>query len=270
MRRGIFVSNVGTYADPGTVADLGVAAEEAGWEALLVWDHLGFVWGSPAADPWITLAAVAARTERLVVGTDITPLPRRRPHVLAHQVATLDALSGGRVVFGAGIGGVPKEFAAFGEEESARMRAEMLDEGLEVVSQLWRGEEVRHQGRHYTVDGVRLDPAPSRGKIPIWIGGNSRAALRRAARFDGWAADTFELREMTVSPDELSGKVAELQDLRGSDAPFDIVVFGYSEPGDDALPAAYETAGATWWLEYFHDLRGPLEATRRRIEAGPG
>src|SRR5262249_26840366 len=132
MRRGIFVSNVGTYADPRTIEDLAVSAERAGWDALLIWDHLGFVRGQPAADPWITLAAVAARTERLVIGTAITPLPRRRPHVLAHQVATLDALSGGRFVFGAGIGGVPKEFGVFGEEEEARPRAEMLDEGLEV------------------------------------------------------------------------------------------------------------------------------------------
>jgi probable F420-dependent oxidoreductase len=270
MRRGIFVSNIGTYADPGTVADLAELAEGAGWEALLIWDHLGFVWGPPAGDPWIILAAAAARTTRLVLGTNITPLPRRRPHALAHQVATLDALSGGRVVFGAGIGGVPKEFGAFGEEEDARVRAAMLDEGLEVVSRLWAGQEVRHHGRYYTVDGVRLQPAPSRGKIPIWIGGNSRAALRRAARFDGWAADTFELQEMTVSPAELAEKVAELPLLRAaSDAPFDVVVFGYSEPGDDSLPAAYESAGATWWLEYFHDVRGPLEATRQRIEAGP-
>jgi alkanesulfonate monooxygenase SsuD/methylene tetrahydromethanopterin reductase-like flavin-dependent oxidoreductase (luciferase family) len=190
--------------------------------------------------------------------------------VLAHQVATLDALSGGRVVFGAGIGGVAREFGAFGEEEDARTRAEMLDEGLEVVSRLWAGEEVHHRGRHYIVDGVRLQPPLSRGKIPIWIGGNSRAALRRAARFDGWAADTFELREMTVSPGELAEKVAELHVLRdGTTAPFDVVVFGYSEVGDDELPRAYEAAGATWWLEYFHDQRGPLELTRRRIEAGP-
>jgi alkanesulfonate monooxygenase SsuD/methylene tetrahydromethanopterin reductase-like flavin-dependent oxidoreductase (luciferase family) len=271
MRRGIFVSNIGTYADPRTVVGVAELAEGAGWEALLIWDHLGFVWDRPAGDPWTILAAVAARTEKLVVGTSITPLPRRRPHVLAHQVATLDALSGGRVVFGAGIGGVPKEFGAFGEEVDARVRAEMLDEGLDIVSRLWAGVEVRHQGRHYSVDGVRLQPAPSRGKIPIWIGGNSQAALRRAARFDGWAADTFELREMTLSPEQVAAKVAALEALiETPDAPFDVVVFGYSEPGDDDLPAAYEAAGATWWLEYFHDQRGPLDAARRRIEAGPG
>jgi alkanesulfonate monooxygenase SsuD/methylene tetrahydromethanopterin reductase-like flavin-dependent oxidoreductase (luciferase family) len=270
IRQGVFLANIGTYSDPRVVVELGVLAEESGWEALLIWDHLGFVWGQPACDPWIALAGLAARTERLVLGTNITPLPRRRPHVLAHQVATLDALSGGRAVFAAGIGGVPKEFAAFGEEEEARVRAAMLDEGLEIVSGLWAGEEVRHHGRHYTVDGVRLEPAPSRGKIPIWIGGNSRAALRRAARYDGWAADTFELEEMTLSPVDLAEKVGELHDLRaGSEAPFDVVVFGYSEPGDDGFPAAYASAGATWWLEYFHDRRGGLDSARKRIAAGP-
>ena len=270
MRRGVFLSNIGTYADPRTVATLAELAEGAGWEALLIWDHLGFVWGNPAGDPWIALAAAASRTTRLVIGTNLTPLPRRRLHVLAHQVATLDALSDGRVVFGAGIGGVPREFGAFGEEERARVRAEMLDEGLDVVARLWAGEEVTHRGRHYVVDGVRLQPAPARGKIPIWIGGNSRAALRRAACYDGWAADTFELQEMTLNPGQVAEKVAELHILRAeSTAPFDVVVFGYSEPGEDALPAAYESAGATWWLEYFHDARGPLDVTRRRIAAGP-
>jgi alkanesulfonate monooxygenase SsuD/methylene tetrahydromethanopterin reductase-like flavin-dependent oxidoreductase (luciferase family) len=92
------------------VVALAEEAEQAGWEGLLVWDHLGFVWGPPAADPWVTLAAVAARTSSLVLGTNVTPVPRRRPHVLAHQVATLDVLSGGRVVFAAGIGGVASEF----------------------------------------------------------------------------------------------------------------------------------------------------------------
>jgi len=99
-----------------------------------------------------------------------------------------------------------------------------------------------------------------------------REAIRRSLEklLNLRAADTFELQEMTVSPAELAESVAELHLLRAaSNAPFDVVVFGYSEPGDDSLPAAYESAGATWWLEYFHDARGPLEASRRRIEAGP-
>ena len=269
MRRGIFLANIGTYSDPGTVVELAELAEESGWEALLVWDHLGFVWGMPAADPWVTLAAVAARTSRLVLGTSVTPLPRRRPHVLAHQVATLDVLSGGRVVFGAGIGGVPREFEAFGEPADARVRAEMLDEGLEVCSRLWAGEQVTYRGRHVVVDGVELRPAPVRGKVPIWIGGNSPAALRRAARWDGWVADTAGLEGMVMSPDELAAKVGEIERQRAADAPFDVVVFGYSEANGGSLQDDYERAGATWWLEYFHDRRGDLARTIDRIRAGP-
>ena len=97
----------------------------------------------------MTLAAVAASTSKLLVGTGITPVPRRRPQVLAHQVATLDVLSGGRVIFGAGLGGIPSEFTAFGEEDAPRIRAEKLDEGLDLLRRLWSGERVEHRGHHY-------------------------------------------------------------------------------------------------------------------------
>jgi alkanesulfonate monooxygenase SsuD/methylene tetrahydromethanopterin reductase-like flavin-dependent oxidoreductase (luciferase family) len=167
VRHGLCVANIGSYSDPRTVLELGREAEAAGWEALLVWDHLGFVWGPPAADPWVTLAAVAARTSSLLLGTNVTPVPRRRPHVLAHQVATLDLLSGGRVIFGAGIGGIASEFAAFGEDADARARGDRLDEGLEVLRRLWSGERVDHHGRHYTVERVKLAPRPAQVRLPI-------------------------------------------------------------------------------------------------------
>ena len=144
MRYGLCLANIGTYSDPRAVVALAEEAEQVGWEALLVWDHLGFVWGPPAADPWVTLAAVAARTSSLVLGTNVTPVPRRRPQVLAHQVATLDVLSDGRAVFAAGIGGITSEFTSFGEEGDARVRAERLDEGLEVLRALWSGDRVDH------------------------------------------------------------------------------------------------------------------------------
>ena len=269
IRQGIFLANIGTYSGPRVIVELGELAEASGWEALFIWDHLGFVWDQPACDPWVALAALAARTERLIVGTDVTPLPRRRPQVLAHQVATLDTLSEGRVVFGAAIGGIPDEFGRFGEETDARLRAEMLDEGLEVVSRLWRGEEVTHHGRHYTVDAVRLAPTPPRGSVPIWIGGNSRPAMRRAARWDGWAPDSAGLDEMRLSPDDLSAKLEELHGFRADvTEPFDVAVFGYSDSGTDT-PGAYAEAGATWWLEYFHDRRGDLDSARQRVAAGP-
>ena len=121
MRYGLNVCTLGEYADPRLVVDVAGAAEEAGWESLFVWDHLGFAWGVPSGDPWVTLSAVAQATSRLRIGTGVTPLARRRPQVVANTVACLDRLSGGRVVLGAGLGGVPVEFAAFGESDDRKL-----------------------------------------------------------------------------------------------------------------------------------------------------
>jgi alkanesulfonate monooxygenase SsuD/methylene tetrahydromethanopterin reductase-like flavin-dependent oxidoreductase (luciferase family) len=260
MQHGLVLANIGSYADPRVVARVAAAAEEAGWDALFVWDHLGFVWDGPAGDPWILLAAAATATERILLGTAVTPLPRRRPHVVAHQLATLDALAPGRMVFGAGLGGNAGELRRFGDEVDERVRAEMLDEALDVVRALLGGGEVDHRGAHYVVDGVTLRPVPSR--LPIWIGGNSPRALRRAARFDGWLANTVDIERMTLSPEEVAARRTTLPA-----APFDVVVMGYSEPGDEALRAAYAEAGATWWLESFHDRRGDLDGTFARVAA---
>jgi probable F420-dependent oxidoreductase len=266
VRHGLCVANVGSYADPRIVATLGEEAEAAGWEALLLWDHLGFVWGPPAADPWVTLAALAARTSSLLLGTNVTPVPRRRPHVLAHQVATLDVLSGGRVVFGAGIGGIESEFTAFGEAADARTRAEQLDEGLEVLRSLWSGGRVDHHGRHYTVAGVTLAPRPVQDRLPIWVGGNSTRALRRAARFNGWAADTTNQEGMRKTPGDVERSVSALRDARGDLDGFDVAVMGHADQAD---PGDYAAAGATWWLENVHDRRGSLEQMLALVRQGP-
>jgi probable F420-dependent oxidoreductase len=266
MRFGLCVASIGTYADPRTVIELAEDAEASGWEALLYWDHLAFVWGPPSADPWVTLAAVAARTERLRLGTNVTPVPRRRIHVLAHQAATLDVLSGGRVVFGAAIGGIPEEFTAFGETGDARERAEMLDEGLDVLRAFWAGERVIHHGRHYTVDGVELKPRPAQERLPIWIGGNAQPALRRAARFDGWSADTTNQEGMRMPPDELARSVETIGALRGGLDGYDVAVMGHADQAD---PAHYAQAGATWWLENIHDGRGSFDELRALVRQGP-
>src|SRR2546421_11222643 len=125
MRYGLCVANIGTYADPLAAARLAAAAEAAGWEAFFVWDHLGFVWDGDAGDPWMVLTAVAGATSTLLLGTAVTPVPRRRLQVLASQVATLDLISGGRTIFGAGTGGVAREFSAFGGPADGRLRAAM-------------------------------------------------------------------------------------------------------------------------------------------------
>ena len=272
MHYGIVLSNMGDYSDPQKAVRLARAAEDAGLEGFFIWDHLGFVWNAPSADPWVVLSAVAASTERIKIGTDVTPLARRRPHLVANALASLDLLSGGRVVFGAGLGGVAREFTAFGDPGDAKERAAMLDEGLNVLDRLMSGEEVTHHGEHYSVEGVRLAPSPiQRLRIPVWIGGEAKPALHRAARWDGWLASATPLDgsiEMSKSPEQIREMVEEILRHRASDTHFDVALDGYSEPGDATLPLAYEEAGATWWLESIHGRRGSLEEMLKRVKAG--
>lgn len=271
MHYAIEVVTLGAYADPRHVVRLAQAAETAGWEGIFVWDHLGFVWGAPSGDPWVILAAVAQATERLKLATFVTPLPRRRPQVLANTLATLDLLSQGRVIFGAGLGGLPQEFAAFGAPDDARTRAAQLDEGLDILSRLLTGETVTHRGPHYTVDNVTLAPLPvQRPRPPIWIGGDSPAALRRAARWDGWAAaGTDENCGLNKTPQQLADQLAVIRQQRSSDAPFDVTMDGCTSAADVGLVREFADAGVTWWLEPLHGLRGSMEEMLARVEAGP-
>jgi probable F420-dependent oxidoreductase len=262
VRYGICLANIGTYSNPRAAMEIAAVAEASGWDGIFVWDHLAFVWERPAADPWVVLAAIAATTEHIRVGTAVTPVARRRPHVLAHQVATLDVLSGGRVIFGAGLGGVASEFSKFGEDPDARVRAERLDEGLSVLRALWSGEQVVHRGAHYTVDGVTLSPRPLQQTVPVWIGGNRPPSQRRAARWDGWYADSSDPTGMTLSPEDVARGVEAI----GRHDDFDVAVIGYHER---VAPSDYEHAGATWWIESIHDLRGDYDDMRALVRAGP-
>src|SRR5262245_45107531 len=140
MRYSINIPNFGDFADPRTVAEVAAATEEAGWDALFVWDHVVHTKrsGRRYADPWMLLTAAALATSRIKLGTLVTPVPRRRPQQLARQVATLDNLTGGRVIFGAGIGGpIEDEYGSFGEPTDPVVLAERLDEGLELLERYW-------------------------------------------------------------------------------------------------------------------------------------
>ena len=186
-------------ADPAVVARLSAEAEEAGWHGVFVWDNLRFQ--EPVvdvADPWITLAAMAAATERIRLGPMVTPLARRRPVKVARETATLDRLSGGRLTLGVGLGsdGFASEYSITGEELDDRRRASMLDESLEILAAAWSGEPVHHRGEHYTVDGMRFLPRPvQRPGVPVWVAGyyGKPRPVRRAARYQGffpWAWTT--------------------------------------------------------------------------------
>lgn len=269
MHFGIEIVPFGEYSDPRKVIELAQAADEARWEGLAVWDHLLMPYGT--GDPWVMLAGAAATTRRLKLVTGVAALPRYRPETLARMLAGLDLLSEGRAVLGAGAGAITEEFTLFGGPGERRARAGMLDEGLEVLSRLWSGEAVEFHGEHYSVEGAALVPQPvQRPRIPVWIGGESRAALRRAARWDGWIIGIIdETGQFTRSPEKLAEEVAYIRSQRSVDGPFDVAVDGISEPGEGGGAREYADAGATWWFEALYGMRGSHEEMLERVKAGP-
>jgi alkanesulfonate monooxygenase SsuD/methylene tetrahydromethanopterin reductase-like flavin-dependent oxidoreductase (luciferase family) len=280
MRYAVNVPNFEDYGDVRTVAALAADAEAAGWDGFFVWDHLAFVkaWRLRIADPWLLLAGVALATERLRLGPMVTPLARRRPWKVARETVTLDRLSGGRLVLGVGLGEPGEdEFGSFGEPTDPKVRAAMLDEGLEVLTRLWSGETVSFSGRHYRVDEVAFQPTPAQQpRIPIWVAGAwpRRGPLRRAARFDGSAPLKLDHRGELVPLDaeDARGLLAAVGELRRQEGPFDLLVGGIS-PEDPAAArdrlAELAEAGVTWWQETVDPRQTDLDAFRRRVRQGP-
>lgn len=266
VRAGLWLPLFGDLADPLVVGRVAAEAEEHGWHGLFTWDHVNWQGRDRAiADPWVTLASVAIATDDLRIGPMVTPLARRRPAVLARQTATLDRLSGGRLVLGAGLGSdrFGGEYSRLGEEQDTRVRASMTDEALQLLLAAWSGETVDHHGRHYTVDHVRFLPRPvQRPNIPVWIAGlpGHDGPRRRAARHDGFFPVNLQ------HPDQLAETVAQIRDMRHDpDAPYDVVI----AIGLETDPAPYVEAGATWCLTDCDPEALDLSAVRRIVRDGP-
>jgi alkanesulfonate monooxygenase SsuD/methylene tetrahydromethanopterin reductase-like flavin-dependent oxidoreductase (luciferase family) len=279
VRAAVNLPNFGPYADPRTVAGLAADAEAAGWDGLFVWDHVTFIkaWKLEIGDPWIILTAAALATERIRLGTMVTPVPRRRPSKLARETTTLDRLSGGRLVLGVGLGAPPEdEYGTFGEPEDAATLAGRLDEGLEVLAGLWSGEPFRFSGRHHRVDDVTFQPTPlQRPRIPVWVGGTwpGTGPFRRAGRWDGVVPMKLTEEPEALTPEELAGVVAAVRAHRPGGEPFEVVAGGVTSGRDRAadrdLVGGLAEAGATWWSEWLTPLRGDLDAIRARVRQGP-
>jgi probable F420-dependent oxidoreductase len=272
MRFGLNVINAWS---PDFILHLAVAAEEAGWDGFFLWDHVTFEYDVSLHDPWILLGAIAACTKKIRLGTLVTPLARRRPHIVAKETATLDHLSKGRVVLGVGLGGVDREFSAFGEESDSKKRAEKLDEAIELIRKIWSGEVVEHDGKHYTLDRVALLPKPiQEPQIPIWVGGHSKPALRRASKYDGWAdggpAPSVGLPGMTSQ--ELKASITYIMENRKEKNPIDII-YTAELPEDSQqlrdMIRKLQQIGVTWVLESIHGMRYSHKKALERVKRGP-
>ncbi len=277
MRFGIHIANFGDYGDPGRLIGLAEDAEKAGWEGFFVWDHILWDASTPqrVVDPWIVLAGVAARTTSLSLGPLVTPIPRRRPWKLAREIATLDVMSGGRVVFGAGLGyPAHDEFEVFGESGDLRTRAEQLEEGLAIIDALQRGEAVVSAGAHFQLNGPTFLPTPvQRPRVPVWLAATwpNKRPVRRAARWDGLVPERADGELLT--PDGLREVLAFARTERGTLEGYDVAFGGYTEDASSSQAlervAAYGEAGATWWMERIHPWRAPYERMVERIRLGP-
>jgi alkanesulfonate monooxygenase SsuD/methylene tetrahydromethanopterin reductase-like flavin-dependent oxidoreductase (luciferase family) len=277
LMRGVAVPNFGE--GPDGLIDLGVAAEEAGFDGFFLWDHIVFSntgEGPPIIDPWLVLAVVAARTSRIKLGTMITPVPRRRPWQLARQTASLDRLSGGRLILGVGIGSPAYgDFGIFHEPTGDRARADLLDEGLDVLAGLWSGEPFSYAGEHFTVDPVRFTPTPvQRPRVPVWVGGVLPATrpIARAARWDGVVPIRFADRSLArPSPADIADVRRQVAVTRGPAGPFDVAVWAEVAADPAKVPgtaAPYQAAGATWWIETAKPEPHWWEGITQRVAAG--
>jgi alkanesulfonate monooxygenase SsuD/methylene tetrahydromethanopterin reductase-like flavin-dependent oxidoreductase (luciferase family) len=267
MRCGVILPG-GTATQQLTQAE---AAERAGWDGVFVWE------AAYGVDAWTLLASIAARTERVRLGTMLTPLPWRRPWKVASQVVTLDQLSQGRAVLAVGLGAVTTDLPDTGEQVGLRERADLMDEGIDLIRDLWAGRG-HFSGTHYTYSCDRDDMIrvgrPVQERIPIWVVGvwPRPKSMRRVLRCDG-----------IIPQYSGEGGPQELRELRGwlrerrVNEPFDVLSEGET-PADDAGQAAaivrpWRDAGATWWMETRwempHDSAGRMREVEERIVAGP-
>ena len=276
MKHGIFLPPFDEMSDPRRVGALAAEAEQTGWDGMFVWDHMLADPGMAVADPWIVMAAIAMSTTRLRTGPMVTPLARRRPWVLARQIASLDILSGGRLTIGVGLGDDGwREFSSFGDEVSPRRRGEMLDESLQILQGLLSGSPVDFAGEHFTVHTTSFLPKPVQDPVPIWaaVRWPNRKPLARAARLPGCFPIFAGSGQLPAPPEtsDLTERRAALA-ARGAPPGHDVAVrvalHRLPESQRPDTVAALAAAGVTWVLEAFepgHDA-AQIEAW---VRAGP-
>jgi alkanesulfonate monooxygenase SsuD/methylene tetrahydromethanopterin reductase-like flavin-dependent oxidoreductase (luciferase family) len=282
VKYGLDMASAGVAGDARTMSELAHIAEESGWDGIFLEDYI--IWQShpdvPTYDPWITLAAMAMRTQRIRLGTMVTPIPRRRTWKLAQELVTLDHLSNGRMILGIGLGdtgesiGSDLSFAHFGEMQDPKQRARMLDEGIEIITRVWRGEPFSFDGEFYKIREVQILPKPvQQPRIPIWVGGGypNRGPVARALRWDG--SCMYKQQGQWMQPEDVRALRERVIAQRGTADGHDIAVGGAPRWEDEKKQRAYlesiAVEGVTWWHEYVPPDIGDFEVQRKMIEQGP-
>lgn len=280
MNYGLYLPNFGDEVSALALAELAAEAEQAGWDGFFLWDHMLYSKSQKLniVDPWIALTSVAMKTSRIRFGTTLTPVCRRRPWHLARETTTLDNLSGGRLILSVGLGDPAEaDYAFFGEDPDDRVRAEKLDEGLDILAGLWTGKAFGYQGKHYRMEKVAFRPTPvQKPRIPVWVGGfwPNKAPFRRAARWDG-VLPLKKTGGFFLGPEDLCELLAFIRQHRPGEAPYDAAIIG-TRSGLGKKPATMtkalgelKQAGATWWLQSLFSERNSNERMRSAIREGP-
>lgn len=281
LRHALYLQNAPHYledvAKPSNAVEYGIAAEEAGWDGVFMADALGGS-GQTYFDPINTLASIAARTDRIRLGTWIIPVPRRQPWQVASELAVLDELSNGRVIFGAGLG-APWNYEVTGLGYEPRELGGQYDEALEIITELWTGDSVSYDGEYFTIDEMQLAVTPEQDpRIPILLGcwWPNKKPLQRAANWDGimpaapsfYGSDGVQGEPITGTiEEELADILAYYRDV--ADEPGDILLpIDVPEAPPDFLETC-EESGATWTLTTTLLEADSHEANLERIEQGP-
>ena len=259
---------------PSSAIEFAQETEAAGWDGFFVWEP---VYG---IDPWVTLGAIAAVTERIKIGTLLTPPSRRRPWKLASEALTVDLLTEGRMILSVGLGAIDTGFVSMGEITNRGTRAELLDESIDIISGLWAGQPFEYHGQHYQVgefNFVHQPPPPvQQPRIPIWVVGawNWPKSMQRVLKCDGILPTIIDQKKKIaeLKPQHVREIKAFVDENRKLDSHFDIVVENTS-PGDDPTAATEKVrpwieAGATWWIESMWQEQDS-EKWRQRLRQGP-
>jgi alkanesulfonate monooxygenase SsuD/methylene tetrahydromethanopterin reductase-like flavin-dependent oxidoreductase (luciferase family) len=286
MRYGFVVP----FADAREFAKLAQLGEQRGWDGVFTWEAL---WG---VDAWVTLGAAAMVTERIKLGTMLTPVARHKPWDLASKVRTVDTVSGGRAILGAGLGALHDGWLAFESDEGRKTRAEKLDEALAIYAGLMAGQPFGYDGKHYQcrpTDFMLPDPPVQKPHPPVWVvgarvaGRTHQPSLERAARWDGlipqWidgGARAADGSSDVPDPDRMATIVGDVRAMRErDDLPWDgyDVILEADSTGafvktESMSPDEWEAAGVTWWIESWWSVEPGAEGLaeiRRRVELGP-